>query len=94
MIEERIERLSTLSARRVIEPDATVQGELRPTGPIISPDLLSIAGLGLNLTDEQLELLGREEVAAITDAGVRFEALLIAGFSRQLAYTSDLTDPG
>lgn len=92
-VDDRIVRLSAISAHRVIEPDDAVTGRLASSGPILAPELLSTAGLGLDLTGEQLERLAREEVAAITEAGIRFEALLIAGFARQVADLADLTDP-
>lgn len=89
-VEGRIRRLSAASGR-LVEPDLDVPGSVA-TRPIVAPDLLSVAGLGLSLSDEQWAALAREEIAAITEAGVRFEAVLIAGFSRQLSMTADLTD--
>src|SRR5919201_5083723 len=59
---------------------AAVSGDLKP-------------GLGPDLSDEQLAKLSREEVASILDAGLRFEAILMAGFSFQLALQRDFTDP-
>ena len=90
--DERIERLNTASTRRYLDPDDAVPG--RPgDGPVLPPDLLSVAGLGLTLTDEQLTTLAREELASITEMGLRFEAVLMAGFCLQLSVTPDLTDP-
>jgi hypothetical protein len=91
-IEDRIERLSAVSLKRVIEPDVDVPGHIGD-GAILPPELLSIDGLDLDLTPEQLATLSREEVASITEAGIRFEAILIAGFSLDIAGTRDLTDP-
>ena len=88
----RIERLNTASARRVIEPDVDVIGSVGD-GPVMARDLLSVAGLGLDLTDDQWCRLSREEMASIFDAGVRFESTLMANFGRSLAYRRDLTDP-
>jgi hypothetical protein len=88
----KIERLSAVSLRRTIEPDVEVTGELG-AGAVLSPELLSVAGLGLELSDDQLVKLSREEVASILDAGLRFEAILMAGFSFQLALQRDFTDP-
>ena len=91
-IEERIERLSTVSLKHVIEPDAEVPGEVGP-GQVVPDELLSVAGLDLDLTPEQRAVLSREEAASITDAGVRFEAVLAAGFSALIMDHRDLTDP-
>lgn len=88
----RIERLSTASLRRVIEPDTEVAGSVGP-GQIVPRELLSVVDLDLDLTDEQWETLSREEVASIYDAGIRFESLLMAGFGLMLAWTPDLRDP-
>lgn len=87
----RIERLSSASAR-MIEPDLELVGELGP-GPVIAADLLSVDGLDLALTPEQLRRLAGEEVASILDAGLRFEAVLMSGFGLQLSVVRDLTDP-
>ena len=89
---ERIERLSTASLRRVIEPDVDVQGTVGP-GAVLPPELLSVAGLDLDLTDEQLVILSREELASILDAGVRFESYLMAGFGLMISRLKNLADP-
>ena len=91
-VAERVERLSAAAGRRVIEPDADVVGGVSD-GQVIPDELLSIAGLGLDLTPEQKRILSREEVASITQAGIRFEAVLEAGFAARLATARDLTDP-
>ena len=88
----RIERLSAASLRRTIEPDVDVSGALG-AGAVLPPELLSVAGLGLELSTDQMITLSREEVASIVDAGLRFEAILMAGFSFQLALQRDYTDP-
>ena len=89
---ERIDKLNTASARRYLDPDEAVPG--RPgDGPVLPADLLSVAGLGLTLTNEQLVTLAREELASITEMGLRFEAVLMAGFCLQLSTARDLTDP-
>src|ERR1700704_4810167 len=90
--EQRVERLNTASAKRVIEPDQALPGHVGP-GQILPDDLLSVAGLGLDLTPEQKATLSREEVASILQAGVHFEAVLMAGFSLRLTDAQDLTDP-
>ncbi|HZU73644.1 MAG TPA: diiron oxygenase [Acidimicrobiales bacterium] len=91
-VDARIERLSVASLRRVIEPDEAVPGGIGD-GPVLPAELLSIAGLDIDLDPEQLRTLAREEVASITDAGIRFESILTAGFSMQIAQYGDLTDP-
>ncbi|HUP85781.1 MAG TPA: diiron oxygenase [Acidimicrobiales bacterium] len=91
--EARIEKLNRASARRVINPDTEVPGEVGP-GQIVADELLSVAGLDLDLTPEQRSTLSREEIASITDAGIRFEAVLTAGFALQIATTPmSVTDP-
>ncbi|HVA42532.1 MAG TPA: diiron oxygenase [Acidimicrobiales bacterium] len=91
-LEERIERLSTVSLKRVVEPDEAVPGGVGP-GQVLPTELLSIAGLDLDLTPEQLVRLSREEVASITSEGIRFESVLTAGFSMEIVRKADLTDP-
>ncbi len=88
----RIERLSTAAARRVIEPDEDLPGQLGP-GRVLPDELLSIHGLGLDLTEEQRVKLGREELAASLRSGILFEAILEAGFAMQIAKSDDVTDP-
>ena len=92
-VEDRIGRLNTASARRVINPDTDVAGHIG-TGQLLPDELLSTAGLDLDLTPEQKAKLSREEVASITDAGIRFEAVLTAGFALQIATTrGSVADP-
>ena len=91
-VSAKIHRLSTASAKRVIEPDTDLPGHIGP-GQILPDDLLSVAGLDLDLTDEQKAKLSREEVGSITTAGVIFEAVLEAGFALQITRAHDLTDP-
>ena len=88
----RIERLSTLSLKRLIEPDDALTGSIGP-GQVLPDELLSVAGLDLDLTAEQRATLSREEVASIAANGVRFEAVLAAGFALEILRREDLTDP-
>ena len=90
--DHRIQRLSNVSTKRVVDPDVDVPGALGP-GQVLPDELLSIAGLDVELTPEQRATLSREEVASITQEGIRFEAVLEAGFALQVAGTIDLTDP-
>lgn len=93
--DERIQRLTTASARRVIEPDVEVPGA-PGTGQVIPDELLSAAGVDdvlARLTPEQRRTLSREEVASIAIAGIRFEAVLEAGFAAEIATARDVTDP-
>jgi hypothetical protein len=62
-------------------------------GQILPDDLLSVAGLDLDLTPEQRARLSREEVASMLASGIRFEAVLDAAFSLQLAHDERLDDP-
>ena len=88
----RVQRLSTASARRVIEPDVDIPGHIGP-GQVLPDELLSVAGLGLELTAEQRRTLSREEVASIVQAGIIFEAVLEAGLALEITRSRDLTDP-
>jgi hypothetical protein len=60
-------------------------------GQVLPDELLSVAGLGLDLTPEQRRVLSREEAASITDWEIRFEAVLEAGFAAQVATARDVT---
>jgi hypothetical protein len=91
-IEDRVSRLSAASLRRVIEPDVELAGELG-AGQVLPDELLSVNGLGADLTAEQRARLSREELAAILDGGFRFEAILMAGFCLELSMKDDLADP-
>ncbi len=91
-INGRIERLSTAAANRVIDPGTDLPGAIGP-GQIVPDELLSVHGLGLDLTPEQRATLSREEVAAMLRSGIAFEAVLNAGFSMQIAKTPTLSDP-
>lgn len=90
--EERIGRLSSVSLRRVIEPDLDVLGTPGP-GQIVGDDLLSTAGTDINLDADQRAVLAREEVAAITQMGVVFEGLLTAALGIYVAEHPNLADP-
>jgi len=90
--DRRIARLSDVSGKRVIEPDADVVGDFGP-GQILPDDLLVTAGLDLDLTDEQKVVLAREQVAAMLEGGIRLESVLLAGAGLLLATWGDLTDP-
>jgi hypothetical protein len=89
---KRLQSLTAVSASKHIEPDQAVPGSLS-RNPILPRELLSVAGLDLQLSEAQWDQLAREEMASITDAGIRFEALLMAGFAYELAYRSELLDP-
>lgn len=93
-IQERIRRLSTVSSQRYLDPDEAVPGA-PGAGQLLPDELLSLYGLPEldSLTAEQRILLSREEVASITEAGLRFEAVLMAAFALELVTHPDLTDP-
>jgi hypothetical protein len=90
--ERRLERLSAASARRVIDPDVELTGSIGP-GQIIPDDLLSIRDLELELTAEQRHRLAAEEAAAITEEGIRFEAVLMAGLGLEIQRAPDVRHP-
>jgi hypothetical protein len=94
----RIDRLNAVSSGRPIEPDTHLPWGTHGTGPVIAEELLTLHGLVIDgrpveLTAEQRARLSREEVAAMLTMGVHFEAVLTAGFARQIAEASDLSDP-
>ncbi len=88
----RIERLNTASARRIIEPDTDLIGQVGP-GQLLPDELLTIHGLDVELTPEQRAVLSREEVASMFRTGILLEAVLEAGFALQIAKSRDLTNP-
>jgi hypothetical protein len=90
----RVGRLVSASLRRAVDPESSVDlsGRLGH-GQLVPDELLSVAGLDLSLTDEQRRTLAREEVASALTAGIRFEAVLTAGFGIELANRLDVTDP-
>jgi hypothetical protein len=88
----RIAQLNAVSSRRVIDPETFAWGSMRP-GAVLSPELLSVHDLGLDLPDEVLDRLTREETAAMLETGLRFEAALTVGFALQIAHAPDVTDP-
>jgi hypothetical protein len=90
--EARIDRLSTASVRKVLEPDELFEWSSLGSGQVIGDELLSVSGLDLDLTPEQKARLSREEVAARLRMGIRFEAVLNAGFALQVA-EMDPRDP-
>lgn len=91
-VEERVSRLSAAALARVVDPDEQVPGRIG-SGQLLPDELLSVAGLGFDLSAEEKILLSREEVASITAAGIRFEAVLEAGFAIHVARAADLCDP-
>ncbi len=91
-LEERISRLSEVSASDVVEPDAVTDGRLGD-GMVVPRELLTVADLELELTDEQWQRLSREELASLYDFGVRFEGLLMAGLGNLIGWRQDVLDP-
>jgi hypothetical protein len=93
--DQRIERLSTASLKRILEPDTDVPGEVGD-GQVLPDELISLANvpeLFGRLTAEQKRTLAREEFASIVATGIRFESVLMAGFSFEIVARPDLTDP-
>ena len=94
-LDQRIERLSTASLKRIVEPDTDVPGAVGD-GQVLPDELITLANvpeLFDRLTEEQKRTLAREEFASIVDTGVRFESVLMAGFSLDILSRPDLTDP-
>ncbi len=91
--DERVERLNTVSARRVLEPDDVLPWGSLGEGRVLDDELLSVRDLGLPLAEEARARLSREEAASMLDAGIRFEAALTAGFALQIAGAADVVDP-
>jgi len=94
-VDQRIERLSTASLKRILEPDTDVPGAIGD-GQVLPDELVTLVNvpeLWNKLTDEQKRTLAREEFASIVDTGVRFESVLMAGFSLDILSRPDLTDP-
>jgi len=92
-VDRRADRLSAASLRNVIEPETDLPWGALGDGPVIPRELLTVDGLDdVELTDEQVTRLSREELASMLTTGVRFEAALNAGFSTQIM-TADVTNP-
>jgi hypothetical protein len=89
----RIEHLSAVSTRKFVEPEDAFDWSTLSTGRVFSDDLSSINGLDLDLTEEQRARLTREELASMLASGIRFEAVLNATFSVELAEAVTLLDP-
>lgn len=89
---DKVDRLNTASQRRVIEPEDRFVWRLSGR-QVIADELLTVHGLDVSLTAEQRDRLAREETAAMLATGIRFESVLDAGFSLQIAKRRDLVDP-
>jgi hypothetical protein len=89
----KVERLNRVSSAHPVEPDEHLPWGTLGAGPVIPDELLTVAGLGVALDGEQRRRLSREEVAAMLTMGVHFEAVLMAGFARQVAETRELAAP-
>jgi hypothetical protein len=91
--DERVERLNTVSARRVLEPEGALPWDEMREGRVLDDELLSVRDLDLALDDATRAQLSREETASMLDAGIRFEAALTAGFALQIADAPNVSDP-
>jgi hypothetical protein len=91
--EARIDRLSTASVRKVLEPEELFDWSSLGSGQVIGDELLTTRGLDLDLDADTKARLSREEVAAMLAMGVRFEAVLNSGFALQIAENRDIVDP-
>ncbi|MGI8796029.1 MAG: diiron oxygenase [Acidimicrobiia bacterium] len=90
---DRIGRLSTASVRKVLEPEELFDWSSLGAGQVIGDELLTTRGLDLDLDAETKARLSREEVAAMLEMGIRFEAVLNSGFALQIAECRDVSDP-
>src|SRR5580700_92638 len=93
-VDKRIDRLSTASLKRILDPDIDVPGEVGD-GQVLPDELVSLSFLPEvygTLTPEQKRILAREEFGSIVETGVRFESVLLAGFSIDILNRADLTD--
>src|SRR5918994_872501 len=91
--EDRIARLSTASVRRVLEPEELFDWGSLGSGQVIADELLTTAGLDVDLDADARARLSREEVAAMLQMGIRFEPILNPGFAPQIAERHDVADP-
>ncbi len=92
-VADRVQRLNVASVNRVIEPEERFDWSALADGQIIPDELLSIDPDEHGLTSEQRARLSREEVASLLESGVRFECVLMAAFSIQMAEDRALVDP-
>jgi len=90
--DDRVARLSTASVRKVLEPEELFDWSSLGRGQVIGDELLTTRGLPLDLTPDVKARLSREEVASMLEMGIRFEAVLNAGFALRVAETYDVAD--
>jgi predicted metal-dependent hydrolase len=90
--DERVTRLSTASVRKVLEPEELFEWSSLGRGQVIGDELLTTRGLDLDLTPDVKARLSREEVAAMLEMGIRFEAVLNAGFALRIAESNNVSD--
>ena len=82
----RVEKLNNASLARIIDPDKDLPGALGDGAVLPAELLLPTAGLDDgSLTPEQFVTFSRQALAAITQSGLMFEAILMAGFGLQIA---------
>jgi hypothetical protein len=72
-----------------VEELGAIDGRLGD-GQVLPDRLLSVAGTGVDATKEQRAALARLELGAVTEWQMRFEAVVQAGFARQVASAPDL----
>jgi hypothetical protein len=90
----RVDKLNAASLARVIEPDVDLPGRLGD-GKVLPDDLLwPTAGIEPGVLDaDQAVAFSRYALAAVTQAGLQLEGILMAGFGLQIVRTDDYTDP-
>src|SRR5918994_1649856 len=90
--DERIARLSTASVCKLLEPEELFDWDSLGDGQVVGDELLTTSGLDLDLAVATKARLSREEVAAMLQMGIRFEAVLNAGFALRIAESHDVVD--
>src|SRR5215831_20694410 len=90
--DDRVARLSTASVRKVLEPEELFDWSSLGRGQVIGDELLTTRGLDLDLPSDVKARLSREEVASMLQMGIRFEAVLNAGFALRIAESQDVSD--
>jgi hypothetical protein len=90
--DERVDRLSTASVRKLLEPEELFDWASLGEGQVIGDELLTTSGIDLELDAGARARLSREEVASMLEMGIRFEAVLNAGFALRIAESHDLAD--
>ena len=90
--DDRVARLSTASVRKVLEPEELFDWTSLGRGQVIGDELLTTSGIDVELDAPTKTRLSREEAASMLQMGIRFEAVLNAGFALRIAEAPDVAD--